>query len=31
VEIYGGQAKGDLFEASFGCTLVLTEEQAAGK
>jgi exopolyphosphatase/guanosine-5'-triphosphate,3'-diphosphate pyrophosphatase len=26
VEIYGGQAKGDLFEAAFGCALVLTGE-----
>ncbi|HEY7745557.1 MAG TPA: Ppx/GppA phosphatase family protein [Desulfuromonadales bacterium] len=28
VEIYGGQAKGDLFEAAFGCGLVLTGEPA---
>ncbi|WP_027715457.1 Ppx/GppA phosphatase family protein [Desulfuromonas sp. TF] len=28
VEIYGGHAKGDLFEAAFGCELVLTEEPA---
>jgi exopolyphosphatase/guanosine-5'-triphosphate,3'-diphosphate pyrophosphatase len=26
VEIYGGQAKSDLFEAAFGCTLELTGE-----
>jgi len=26
VEIFGGQAKSDLFKAAFGCTLVLTEE-----
>ena len=26
VEIYGGQAKGDLFQAAFGCDLVLTAE-----
>jgi exopolyphosphatase / guanosine-5'-triphosphate,3'-diphosphate pyrophosphatase len=28
VEIYGGQAKGDLFEAAFDCALELTEEPA---
>jgi len=29
VEIYGGQAKGDLFEAAFGCDLVLAELEPA--
>jgi exopolyphosphatase / guanosine-5'-triphosphate,3'-diphosphate pyrophosphatase len=29
VEIYGGQAKGDQFEAAFDCAVELTEKQAA--
>lgn len=30
VEIYGGQAKGDLFQMAFGCDLLLTGEPAPG-